>query len=72
MIFNIYHVFAPFVKLRLFYFFSLYDIREKTLFLILEHWGAKQKKTQETHEILAFKPLLQEIQLKNLTIREIF
>ena len=68
-IFNIYH-FAPFVKLhgcRFLYFFSLCDVRNKVVFLILEYFslrGVKQKKTQEKNEILAFKPLLQEIQLK--------
>ena len=34
--------------------------------------GIKQKNTQEKHEILAFKPLLQEIRLKNPIIRKIF
>ena len=39
-IFNIYHVFAPFMKLRgsrVLNFFSLYDIRNKAVFLFLEH-----------------------------------
>ena len=50
MIFNIYQVFAPFVKLdgcRLLYFFSLCDIRNEAVFLLLEHSslrGVKQKK----------------------------
>ena len=39
-IFNIYHVFAPFSKLRgcrFLYFFSLCDVRNEAVFLILEH-----------------------------------
>ena len=39
-IFNIYHVFAPFMKLRgsrVLNFFSLYDIRNKAVFLFLEY-----------------------------------
>ena len=42
---------------------------------IIEHSnlrGVKQKKHKKKHEILAFKPLLQEIRLKNLTSRKIF
>ena len=34
--------------------------------------GIKQKKHVKKREILAFKPLLQEIWLKNLTSRKIF
>ena len=54
-IFNIYYVFAPFVKLRecrFFYFFSLYDIRNEPVFLILEHSslsGVNQKKSWKKH-----------------------
>ena len=65
--FNIYHIFAPFLKLcgcRFLYFFSLCDVRNKVVFLIPEHIslrGVKQKK----QDILAFKPLLKEIQLNN-------
>ena len=50
MIFNIYHVFAPFMKLcgcRFLYFFSLWDVRNEVVFLFLEHSslrGGKQKK----------------------------
>ena len=50
MIFNIYHVFAPFMKLcgcRFLYFFSLWDVRNEAVFLFLEHSslrGGKQKK----------------------------
>ena len=69
MTFNIYHVFAPFVKLRrcgFLYFLSLWDVRNKVVFLLLEHsglsGGGKQKKHVKKCEILAFKPLLQEIQ----------
>ena len=39
-IFNIYHVFTPFSKLRgcrFLYFFSLCDVRNEAVFLILEH-----------------------------------
>ena len=46
----------------------------EAIFLILEyssHRGVKQK-NKKKHEILAFKPLLQEIELKNLTIRKLF
>ena len=77
-IFNIYHNFAPFVKLCgcwLFYFFSLCDVRNEAAFLIREHSsfrGLNRKKHKKKHDILALKPLLQEIQLKNLTIRKIF
>ena len=54
---------------------------KEDVFLILEHsslrnggrGGEKKKKThKKKHEILAFKPLLQETQLKNPTIRKIF
>ena len=55
------------------------DVRNKVVFLILEHsslrmWGGElNKKThKKKHQILAFKPLLQEITLKNPTIRKIF
>ena len=44
-------------------FFSLCDVKNQVVFLILEYSslrGVKQKK----HEILAFKPLLQEIWLE--------
>ena len=45
----------------------------EAVFLILEYSspkGVKQK--NKKHEILTFKPLLQEIELKNLTIRKLF
>ena len=84
-IFNIYHVFAPCVKLcgcRFLYFFSLCDVRNKVVFLVLEHsslmgeergiGGLSKKTRKKKHEILAFKPLLQEIRLKNPIIRKIF
>ena len=76
-IFNIYHVFAPFVKLhgcRFLYFFSLCDVRNEAVFLLLEHSsprGVKQKKHKK-REILTFKPLLQEMRLKNPNSRKIF
>ena len=50
VIFNTYHVFAPFVKrrgCRFLYFFSLCDIRNESVFLLLEHSilrEVKQKK----------------------------
>ena len=78
VIFNIYHIFAPFMKLRgcrFLYFFSLCDVRNEAVVLLLEHSspkGVKQKKHIKKRQILDFKPLLQEIQLKNLTIRKIF
>ena len=77
-IFNIYHIFTPFAKLdrcRFLYFLSLCDVRNEVVFLILEHSslrGVKQKKHKKKHKILAFKPFLQEIRLKNLTSRKIF
>ena len=52
-IFNIHHVFAPFVKLqgcRFLYFFSLCDVRKEAVFLLLEYSllrGVKQKKHQK-------------------------
>ena len=76
-IFNICH-FAPFVKLRgcrFLYFFSLCDVRNEVVLLLLEHSSprrVKQKKHVKKREILAFKSLLQEIQLKNLPTRKIF
>ena len=76
-IFDIY-IFAPFVKLhgcRFLYFFSLCDVRNEVVFLIVEHSslrGVKLEKHKKKHEILAFKPLLQEIQLKNQITRKIF
>ena len=39
---------------------------------IFQPQGVKQKKYEKKHEILAFKLLLQEIWLKNLTSRKIF
>ena len=38
----------------------------------LQPQGIKQEKHEKKHEIFAFKLLLEEIQLKNLTIRKIF
>ena len=52
---------------RFLYFFSVCDIRNKEYVCV-----CKQKKHEKKHEILGFKPLLQEIWLKNLTIRKIF
>ena len=49
------------------YFFSLCDVRGIAVFLLLEHSSlrqVKQKNHLKKHEILAIKPLLQEIQLK--------
>ena len=46
----------------------------EAIFLILEYSSRKgvKQKNKKKHEILAFKPLLQEIELKNLTIRKLF
>ena len=77
-IFNIYHVSAPFVKLRgsrLLYFFSLCDVMKEAVIRFLKHSslrGVKQKKYEKKYEILAFKLLIQEIRLKNLTSKTIF
>ena len=67
-IFNIYYAFAPRVKLRgcrSLYFFSVCDVRNEVAFLILEHsslrQGLNEKTNKKKHEILDFKPLLQEI-----------
>ena len=77
VIFNIYHIFAPFVKLygcRFLYFFSLCDVSNKAIFLILEHSSPRgwNRKRVKKCKILTFKCLLQEIRLKNLTSRKIF
>ena len=45
------------------------------VFLILEHSnlkGVNQKKHLKKREVFAFKPLLQELGLENLTTRKIF
>ena len=57
---------------RFLYFFSLCDVRNEAVFLLLEHSsprGVNQEKHVKKREILGFKPLLQEIRLKNLTGR---
>ena len=49
---------------RFLYFFSLCDVKNEVVFLELElssPKGVKQKKLEKKHELLAFKPLLQEI-----------
>ena len=51
--------------------FGLCDCRNEAPFLILENIPAPGGLNKK-HEILVFKPLLQEIQLKNLTIRKLF
>ena len=54
---------------------SVYVTSGTKVFLILEHSNlkvVKQKKHVKKREIFTFKPLLQEIRLKNLTIRKIF
>ena len=59
---------------RFLYFFSQRDVRNKAIFLILEHFslrGVKQKK-HVNYVKHGFKPLLQENQLKNLTSRKVF
>ena len=60
---------------RFLYFFSLYDVKNEAVFLELEPSsprGVKQEKHKKKHEIFTFKPLLQEIWLKNLTSRKLF
>ena len=59
---------APFVKLRgcrLLHFYSLCDVRNKVVFLILENsslrW-VKQKKHEKKHEILVFKSRFTEME----------
>ena len=70
--------FALFMKLRecrFLYFFSLCDIRNEAVFLILEHFSltvVKQKKQKKKNEILAFKPLFTRDPIENMTIRKIF
>ena len=60
--FNIYHVFAPFVKLyrcRFLCFFSLCDIRNKPVFLFLEHsrlMEVKQKKHVKNVKFWSLNP----------------
>ena len=58
---------------RFLYFFNLCDIKNEVVFQELELSSpsrrVKQKKHKKKHKILAFKPLLQEIWLKNLTSR---
>ena len=47
----------------------------EAVFLLLEHYsprGVKQKKHVKKRDILAFKPLLQEIWLKNQASRKLF
>ena len=46
----------------------------EAVFLNLEYSSPKgvKQKNNKKHEILTFKPLLQEIELKNLTIRKLF
>ena len=62
MIFDIYHISAPFVKLcgcRFLYFFSLCAVKNEAVFLLLEHSslrGVKLKKHVKKHEILALNP----------------
>ena len=49
-------------------------VKNEVVFLELEFSsprGVKQKKYEKKHEILAFKPLLQEMLLKNLTSRKL-
>ena len=60
MIFNIYHVFAPFVKLsgcRFLYFFSLSDVRNKVVFLLLEHSSLRGLNRKNTQKTIKFWPL---------------
>ena len=83
-VFNIYHVFAPFVKLhggRFLHFFSIIWCQERSGLSDYRTfqprggggrgWGG-QKKHKKKHDILAFKPLLQEIWLKKTWLAERF
>ena len=59
-IFNIYDVFAPFVKLRgcrFLYFFSLCDVRNKAVFLLLEHSSPRRVKQKKYVKNVKFWPL---------------
>ena len=54
---------------RFLYFFSQCDVKNEVVFLGLKlsnPMGIKQKKHKKKHEILGFKPLLQEIWLKKI------
>ena len=68
------YTFAVFMRLcgcRFLYLFSLCDVRDEVVFLILEHTSLRGLNRNKNVK-MTFKNLLQEIQLKNLTIRKIF
>ena len=74
-IFNIYHVFAPFVKLRgcrFLYFFSLCDVRNEAVFLCSASKHSSLRGVKQKKHIKNVKFWKQEIQFKNLTSRKIF
>ena len=59
-IFNIYHIFAPILKLsgcRFLYFFSLWDVRNEAVFLILEHSSLRGLNRKNTRKNMKFCPL---------------
>ena len=59
-IFNIYNIFTPFVKLcgcRFLYFFSLCDVRNKAVFLLLEHSSLRGVKQKNHIKNVKFWPL---------------
>ena len=59
-IFNIYHIFAPVLKLsgcRVLYFFSLCDVRNEAVFLILEHSSLRGLNRKSTRKNMKFCPL---------------
>ena len=56
-IFNIYYVFAPFVKLcgsRFLHFFSLCDVRNEAVFLLLELSSLREIKQKKTRKNMEF------------------
>ena len=52
---------------------ALREVTNKAVFLILEYSSLSGliRKDKKKHKILTFRPLLQEMQLKNLTVRKI-
>ena len=60
VIFNIYHVFALFLKLRgcrFLFFFSLCDVRNEVVFMILEHSSLRGVKEEKNVKNMTFWPL---------------
>ena len=57
VIFNIYHVFAPFMKLRrsrFLYFFTLCDVRNEAVFLILEDFSLRRVTQKKKRKNMKF------------------